>query len=255
MATRRVRHLPFSSKALGAWGVYYSPAVTGLNNNDLASTWSDLSGGGNNLTSSGTIRPTYNTNVIAGFPAFQFGISASTRFTVATSVTTNAATCFTVWNKISNNGLARCRYSRVSLIWNTANTTSTGDYNNSNAIIFQAPSDQTVTPYNVNVTRLNTNANVSYTMGAWVSTWSRINGTAVNTNVNGAAASFTTSATSLNSNEFRIGCGSYTAAPTSDLNGYISAAILFQTAVSNSLAFRIQRALSMTFKIAQTGSA
>jgi len=42
--------------------------IAGLSNNDPITTWSDSSGQGNNCTSSGSNRPTYQTNVLLGTP-------------------------------------------------------------------------------------------------------------------------------------------------------------------------------------------
>lgn len=46
--------------------------IEGLSDGDLVSTWSDLSGAANHLTSSGESRPTYKANQIKGKPAIRF---------------------------------------------------------------------------------------------------------------------------------------------------------------------------------------
>lgn len=48
-------------------------AITGLNNNDSVTTWADISGNGNDVTqSTGSKKPTYQTNQINGLPAVVF---------------------------------------------------------------------------------------------------------------------------------------------------------------------------------------
>lgn len=47
-------------------------SLTGLNDNDPVSTWTDLSGTGNTVTASTTIRPLYKTNVLNGKPVLRF---------------------------------------------------------------------------------------------------------------------------------------------------------------------------------------
>ena len=47
-------------------------AITGLNNNDPVSTWTDLSPSSNNATQSGGARPTYKTASMNGFPVVSF---------------------------------------------------------------------------------------------------------------------------------------------------------------------------------------
>lgn len=44
----------------------------GLANGDLVSSWTDLSGNGNNFTSSGTARPTFTSSGINGLPSLTF---------------------------------------------------------------------------------------------------------------------------------------------------------------------------------------
>ena len=62
----------FSSKALGAKLALFSPAITGLVNNDPVSTWSDLSGNGNDATASGAQRPVWIAQGVAGLPVVRF---------------------------------------------------------------------------------------------------------------------------------------------------------------------------------------
>ncbi|MCX6728430.1 MAG: prepilin-type N-terminal cleavage/methylation domain-containing protein [Candidatus Saccharibacteria bacterium] len=62
--------------------------ITGKNNNDTLSTWSDLSGSGNSLTQ-GTVSnyPVYKTNIVKGKPAVHFAAASAQTMTVATNFT------------------------------------------------------------------------------------------------------------------------------------------------------------------------
>lgn len=51
---------------------WYKASSLALNDNDPVTTWTDLSGGGRDLTSSGTNRPTYKTNIINGKAVVRF---------------------------------------------------------------------------------------------------------------------------------------------------------------------------------------
>src|SRR5579859_6253573 len=64
--------MPFQPTDLsGCFAWYKSTAITGILNGGAALTWMDMSGSGNDLTNAvGT--PTYNTNVINGYPTVRF---------------------------------------------------------------------------------------------------------------------------------------------------------------------------------------
>lgn len=62
--------VPSSVAGLIAW--FRADLLTGLANADPISTWTDLSGNGNNLTASSTARPTYRTAVINGKAVARF---------------------------------------------------------------------------------------------------------------------------------------------------------------------------------------
>lgn len=69
---RRLRHLTFSSKALGARIALDSRAITGIADADVVENWVDLSGGGRNLTSTAPRRPSYRVAARAGQPVVRF---------------------------------------------------------------------------------------------------------------------------------------------------------------------------------------
>lgn len=67
---RRQRH--FNPGSAGASIAFDSRFVTGLNNNDAVTTWSDRTINGNNATGSGTTRPTYQTAQQGGNAVIRF---------------------------------------------------------------------------------------------------------------------------------------------------------------------------------------
>ena len=75
---------------LVAW--YKSDSITGLADADPISTWSDSSGNGNHLTSSGSARPLYKTSQINSLPVVRFDGSddqiVSGSFAISSEITT-----------------------------------------------------------------------------------------------------------------------------------------------------------------------
>lgn len=68
---------PANESGLLAW--FKADAITGLNNGDPVSTWTDSSGNSRHATQTGTARPTYQTNQINGNPWVLFS-NASSQF-------------------------------------------------------------------------------------------------------------------------------------------------------------------------------
>ena len=67
---RRVRHI--NPAKCGATVVLDARRITGLNDGDAVSTWSDASGIGNHFFATGTGRPTYKVGIQGGLPVLRF---------------------------------------------------------------------------------------------------------------------------------------------------------------------------------------
>ena len=83
---RRARHL--NAKSAGAGLVLDARRLTGLNDGDAVSTWSDVSGNGRNATGVGTERPLYKTAIQGGQPVLRFDGSNDNLSLTATSAVT-----------------------------------------------------------------------------------------------------------------------------------------------------------------------
>ena len=68
----RARHRHFNPAHAGAKMVLDSRFIGGLNDGDAVTTWSDRSSNGNDVTSSGTARPSYQTAELGGQPSVRF---------------------------------------------------------------------------------------------------------------------------------------------------------------------------------------
>lgn len=86
MAHRRVRHLPFSAKSLGASLALFSPAITGYADGDPVGTWDSVNGLSLAASASAGDRPTYVTAGLAGIPIVRF-VSNLNRMTIANGFT------------------------------------------------------------------------------------------------------------------------------------------------------------------------
>jgi len=107
---RRVRHLMFSSKALGAKLSLFAPAITGLANGDPVGTWTDLSGNGNGATASGGSRPTYISSAAGSLPTTRWSANAMSTPSISVAGITMISVCQRSW---TTNGSYRCLLSQL----------------------------------------------------------------------------------------------------------------------------------------------
>lgn len=252
----RARQRHWNTVSAGAVSSLDGRFLSGLNNNDTMSEWTPRSG--STLTpaqaTSGN-RPQYRTSSINSLPGVYFddgGTASSGKFfTVDTSVTTNNVSCVFVANKTANN--SRSTYSRICLLWNSANSAqSIGDFGSTNSITvatFGYGAYGGVVPNAINVFR-NTTAPVQrpYTTNTSTVGTTLLNGDLIELSTNGSVTTGTTSTTSLNSNRFRIG-----AAPAlvdGNMLGHIAHVSIFYTSLSRSLLRRCERSIALAFKIA-----
>jgi len=92
---------PFSPLDIAGLKVWLDASqITGLNDGDSVTTWSDLSGQGNDVTqSTASKKPTYQTNEINGLPVVKFdGVDDASLFAGAVDMT-STYTFFTVIRK------------------------------------------------------------------------------------------------------------------------------------------------------------
>lgn len=106
---RRTHFRNFTPLSLGP-ELWLDPSVMVANNNDVISTWNDLSGNGRNATATTTQRPTYNTNLINGLPGLTFN-GTSNYMTIASIPTMTAATYFQVVVVLANR---TCAFSTIN---------------------------------------------------------------------------------------------------------------------------------------------
>lgn len=94
---------PFSPDNLANLQLWLeADAITGLSDGDPVSTWLDSSAAGNDVTQSGTARPTYKTNIINGLPVVRFdGVDDYMHVASALGITT-ASTVVVVVNIASS---------------------------------------------------------------------------------------------------------------------------------------------------------
>lgn len=79
--------------------------ITGKNNNDTLSTWTDLSGSGNSPTQgTGSNQPVYKTNIVKGKPAVHFAAASAQTMTVATNFTAPVTVIYIVRQTGGTNG-------------------------------------------------------------------------------------------------------------------------------------------------------
>ena len=120
---------PKTLSGLTLW--YAAHRITGLNDGDAVTTWSDLSGNGYDVTQ-GTAanRPLYKTNIFNGLPALLFdGSNDSLENTTVNPFTAGAArTVFVVAKQLSDTGGIFVCFRRTATVWCYHNALNSGTY-------------------------------------------------------------------------------------------------------------------------------
>jgi len=97
-------------------------AITGLANNDLISTWTDLSGAGNDATAAGAARPIYKTAILNGLAVARFNFSQ--RIATSNFARTQPTTIFMVGKQTN---------SAVRAMMDSAGTANAGEFEERNS--------------------------------------------------------------------------------------------------------------------------
>ena len=241
----RQRHL--NPKAAGAYTALDSRFEFSVATGTAISSWVSRTGANDASQATGANQPKYTTNAINGQPAILFD-GAGDHMTIATSITSNALSMISVAHKTAAGGTGQT-YSRITGIWNTADSATTiADYGNTNGWIV-AYYDRLAGKF---YTLRNSIPIADFTRGyVPVVVSSVLDGSNVTFTNQGVVATGTTSATALNSNEIRFGASPYTGAgQDSSLNGYIAYLVYFMSVLSDSLRRRLERGAGYSFKIA-----
>lgn len=80
----------------GLVGWWKADSITSLSDSDPVSTWNDSSSSANNLTNTGTNRPTYKTNILNGKPVVRFA-GASTQYLTKGSISGMTSQVFSIF--------------------------------------------------------------------------------------------------------------------------------------------------------------
>ena len=199
----------------------------------LVSQWNDLSGNGGHLVqATSTYQPTTGTTTQNGKNVL---VSSTSKMLNTISITSNALTVFSVFNKASA-GTGSHTYTRWTSFWNTSD--ATGDYGNLNGIMGYAIGGNLGSGFapSFGVYRNSTDyAGQSYSYGSYAGAM-RLNGTAVKSWYNNNTATGTMSSTSLNSNRFTAfgSADQVTANGDGFLNGWIGEIAIYNAALSDS---------------------
>ena len=209
-----------------------------LNNDNGVSTWSDISGNGNDFTQPNDFQPTYITNVINGLPAVRFDSGGSTN--MQTSITaTNKYSVFAVYKQLTTGNFS------VAVSWGSG---SSGKTFWSGYI-----PDSSGTPYPGHLVPASDSSVDNYSSSADDTNWHVIDGVFDGSHLIGhdygnlATPSINQVSGSLSSNNITI--GAYGHSPSLYWDGYIAEVLFFTTNVSDANRALIQSYLTYKYDL------
>ena len=236
---RRVRHVTLSPRAIESRVALDARMITGLADADPVSTWTDRSGGGRDLSASGSARPTYKVGIQGGNPVVRF--DSDDGMTGSWSETLTSETVFMVFKSP-----APVTYARYFTQTDAGTDhSSTGNY----IPLLKSNAGDDVNGLTEGVGFSSTFANA----GAWMVVTATQSGSSTVNYKDGIAASPT--AATLNKAITRFAVGVTTLSDNNPaleaFNGDAAAVLALASLPPLSLRRRIEQALAFAFKIAQ----